>query len=89
MTSQPPTPGPDKVTLAAPPGDLCISLQHYRESRPAHAAATFGEPSTSYPRVTWPDCWHHTYPRCAACWQTTSTSRSGPPPGPDYQPAPQ
>jgi hypothetical protein len=88
MTSQPPTPspGPGVVTLAAPAGDLCISLQHYRDSRPAHAAVTFGEPGTSYPRVTWPDCWHHTCPRCAACWQITST-RSHPPRGTKNRPA--
>ena len=91
MTSQPPAPGRDEITLSAPAADLCISLQNYGESRPAHVAVTFGEPGTRYPGALWPDCWHHTYPRCAACWQATRHVAQARRPGPvvtDTTPAP-
>jgi len=54
---------------------LCLSLQHYREGRPARAVVTFGEPGTRYPGAIWPDCWQRTCPMCAACWQTTPPGR--------------
>lgn len=72
MTGQHPAPGHDEITVSAPAtGSLCTSLHYYREGRPAHAIVTFGELGTRYPDALWPDCWYHTYPMCAACWQTT------------------
>lgn len=83
MTGQPPAHGRDEITLTAPAGDLCISLQHYRESRPVHVVAvTFGELGTHHPGAVWPDCWYDIYPGCAVCWLTTdqvaSQRRRGP-----------
>jgi hypothetical protein len=72
MTANPPPPGHGQITLAAPAaGVLCTWLQHYRESRPAPVAVTFGDLGARYPGAIWPDCWHRTCPMCAACWQIT------------------
>ncbi len=67
-----PKPGPDEIVLSAPATrDLCHSLEHLRAGRPAQARVTFGELGTRYADDLWPECWHHSYPMCGACWQAT------------------
>ena len=75
MTGQDTAPGRDEITAAvAATGDLRTSPEHHRAGRAAVVVVvvvTFGEVGRVLQDAVWPDCWHHPYPGCPACWQGT------------------
>jgi hypothetical protein len=68
---QPPAPGHDQIIVTTPDGrQVCHSREHARLGVLAEVVVTFGELGThGQPDVVFPDCWGHTYPMCAECFQ--------------------
>ena len=67
-------PGHDEITLAVAEGrHLCNDRQHRTLGKLADVVVIFGQfgiPGT--PRdAFWPECWGHSYPMCAPCWENT------------------
>jgi hypothetical protein len=73
MADPSPAPGHDEIVVTAPAArTLCHSAQHTRLGCLAEVVVTFGELGTRWKRsALWQDCWHHSYPMCRECYDTT------------------
>lgn len=76
-------PGRDEITLSTPRGQhLCHSRTHREAGRLAEMIVTFGilaDPGSDAFSADslWAECWGHSYPMCADCWELTHHVAAG------------